>query len=115
VRGFGPGFSAPLELIAQIHSPADTAAFTHVVDAVSHTHGVAGITPTHILPAAHGHPAVAVALAYPTGSPQNASTSDLITHLRGSVIPRAVHGTSPTVYVGGQTALADDQAAQLQS
>jgi RND superfamily putative drug exporter len=115
VRGFGPGFSGPLELIAQIHSPADTVAFAHVADAVSHTHGVAAITPTHILPAGHGHPAVAVALAYPTGSPQDASTSDLITHLRGTVIPRAVHGTSPTVYVGGQTALADDQAAQLQS
>ncbi len=56
-----------------------------------------------------------MAQAYPTGSPQDASTSDLITHLRGTVIPRAVHGTSPTVYVGGQTALADDMATQLTS
>jgi len=31
------------------------------------------------------------------------------------VIPRAVRGASPTVYVGGQTALADDQAGQLSS
>jgi RND superfamily putative drug exporter len=31
------------------------------------------------------------------------------------VIPRAVHGSSPTVYVGGQTALADDEATQLAS
>ena len=62
-----------------------------------------------------GHPAVAVAEAYPTGSPQAASTSNLITQLRATVIPRAIHGGSTTVYVGGQTALADDQANQLSS
>jgi RND superfamily putative drug exporter len=56
-----------------------------------------------------------VAQAYPTGSPQDASTSNLITNLRNTVIPRAVHGTSTTVLVGGQTALADDQATQLSS
>jgi RND superfamily putative drug exporter len=115
VRGFGPGFSGPLELVAPINGTADTAAFAHVADAVSHTHGVAAITPTQILPAGPGHPAVAVAEAYPTGSPQDASTSNLITTLRSSVIPRAVHGTSATLYVGGQTALADDMASQLNS
>jgi RND superfamily putative drug exporter len=115
VRGFGPGFSGPLELVAPIHSASDQAAFANVVTAVSHTHGVAAITPTHILPAGPGHPAVAVADAYPTGSPQDASTSNLITQLRSTVIPRALHGSGATVYVGGQTALADDQAAQLSS
>jgi RND superfamily putative drug exporter len=115
VRGFGPGFSGPLELVAPIHSQADKAVFANVVTAVSHTSGVAQVTGTKILPAGPGHPAVAVAQAYPTGSPQDASTSNLITHLRSSVIPAAVHGTSPTIYVGGQTALADDEAAQLSS
>jgi RND superfamily putative drug exporter len=115
VRGFGPGFSGPLELVAPIHNPSDKVAFAHVVAAVSHTHGVAAITPTHILPAGPGHPAVAVAQAYPTGSPQDASTSALITNLRSTVIPQAVHGSSPTVYVGGPTALADDFASQLSS
>jgi RND superfamily putative drug exporter len=115
VRGFGPGFSGPLELVAPIHAAGDKVAFAEVVTAASHTHGVAGVTPTTILPAGRGHPAVAVAQVYPTGSPQDASTSKLITNLRNTVIPRAVHGTSPTVYVGGQTALADDQATQLAS
>jgi RND superfamily putative drug exporter len=115
VRGFGPGFSGPLELVAPIHDRSDKVAFAHVVAAVSHTHGVAAITPTHILPAGPGHPAVAVAQAYPTGSPQDASTSALITNLRSTVIPQAVHGSSPTVYVGGPTALADDFASQLSS
>jgi RND superfamily putative drug exporter len=115
VRGFGPGFSGPLELVAPIHSTSDTAGFAHVVATVSHTHGVAAVTPTEILPAGPGHPAVAVAEAYPTGSPQDASTSALITHLRRAVIPQAVHGTSAVVYVGGHTALTDDFAAQLNS
>jgi RND superfamily putative drug exporter len=115
VRGFGPGFSGPLELVAPVHSSADRTGFANVVTAVGHTRGVAGVTGTKILPAGPGHPAVAVAQAYPTGSPQDASTSSLITNLRDTVIPRAVHGTSPTIYVGGQTALADDQAAQLSS
>jgi RND superfamily putative drug exporter len=115
VRGFGPGFSGPLELVAPVHSSADRIAFAGVVTAVAHTPGVAAVTGTKILPAGPGHPAVAVAQAYPTGSPQDASTSNLITHLRGTVIPRAVHGTAPTVYVGGQTALADDEATQLAS
>jgi RND superfamily putative drug exporter len=56
-----------------------------------------------------------VAQAYPTGSPQDASTSALITQLRNTVIPQALRGTSPTVYVGGRTALTDDFAAQLNS
>jgi RND superfamily putative drug exporter len=115
VRGFGPGFSGPLELVAPLKSPGDKVVFANVVTAASHTPGVAGVTQTQILPAGSGHPAVAVAQVYPTGSPQDASTSNLITNLRNTVIPRAVHGTSPTVYVGGQTALAGDQAAQLSS
>jgi RND superfamily putative drug exporter len=115
VRGFGPGFSGPLELVARVHAPSDRVAFANVVTAASQTRGVAGVTPTQILPAGPGHPAVAVAQVYPTGSPQDASTSNLITTLRNTVIPRAVHGTSPTVYVGGQTALSDDEAAQLSS
>jgi RND superfamily putative drug exporter len=115
VRGFGPGFSGPLELVAPIHSTSDPAGFAHVVAAVSHTDGVAAITPIQILPAGPGHPAVALAQAYPTGSPQDASTSELITQLRSTVIPHAVHRTSVIVYVGGQTALTDDFATQLNS
>jgi RND superfamily putative drug exporter len=113
VRGFGPGFSGPLELVAPVHSTSDRIAFANVVTAVGHTSGVAQVTGTKILPAGPGHAAVAVAEAYPTGSPQDASTSNLITNLRDSVIPTALRGTSPTIYVGGQTALAQDEAAQL--
>jgi RND superfamily putative drug exporter len=115
VRGFGPGFSGPLELVAPVQSSGQTATFSHVVDAAAHTPGVAAVSPPQLLPAGPGHPGVAVAQVYPTGSPQDASTSKLVTTLRNSVIPGAVAGRQMTVYVGGQTALADDYAAQLES
>ena len=115
VRGFGPGFSGPLELVAPIHSASDRAAFGQVVNAVGHTGDVVRVAPPHTLPAGPGHAAVDVALAYPAGSPQDASTSNLITTLRGRVIPQALRDASTRVYVGGQTAIADDQASVLSS
>ena len=45
----------------------------------------------------------AVIVVYPTTSPQAAQTASLVRHLRGVVIPPAVHGTGVTVLVGGVT------------
>ena len=115
VRGFGPGFSGPLELVAPVKASGQPATFSHVVAAVSHTPGVVAVSPPQLLPAGPGHPGVAVAQVYPAGSPQDASTSNLVTSLRNRVIPNATTGQSLTVYVGGQTALSDDYAAQLES
>jgi RND superfamily putative drug exporter len=114
-RGFGPGFSGPLELVAPINSASQRTTFAHVVAAASHTRGVAAGTAPEFLSAGAGRPVVGVAQLYPTGSPQDASTSNLITSLRRNVIPPALHGSYLPVYVGGQTALADDEAAQLSS
>jgi RND superfamily putative drug exporter len=113
--GFGPGFSGPLDLVAPIRSADQRTAFADVVKAAGRTPGVAGTTVPQFLPPGAGHPGVAVAQVLPTGSPQDASTSNLITTLRHQVIPTALHGRSATVYVGGQTALADDAAAKLSS
>jgi RND superfamily putative drug exporter len=113
--GFGPGFAGPLQLVAPVTGPADQATFTTVYDAALHTPGVVtGVSP-HFFPAGPGHPAVAVAEVFPTGSPQSVSTSNLITYMRSSVIPTALHGQHLQVLVGGQTALADDFASQLSS
>jgi RND superfamily putative drug exporter len=114
VAGFGPGFSGPLELVSPIHSANQRTAFINVVKAASRTPDVAAVISPRFLPAGPGHPGLGVAQVFPTGSPQDASTSNLITTLRQHVIPDALHGRS-TVYVGGQTALADDEAAQLSS
>jgi len=115
VKGFGPGFSGPLELVAPVRAGGQPATFGRVVAAAGHTPGVAAVTGPRLLPAGPGHPGIAVAQVYPTASPQDASTSNLITTLRSSVIPKAIAGQNLTVYVGGQTALANDYAAQLES
>ncbi len=112
-QGFGPGFAGPLQLVAETHSAADQAAFATVVAEAGHTAGVVTATPVQDIPAGPGHPAVAVAELIPTGGPQDASTSQLITHLRDTVIPTSLHGSQLQVLVGGQTALADDFASQL--
>jgi RND superfamily putative drug exporter len=114
-QGFGPGFSGPLQLVSPVSSAADQAAFTTVVSASGHTPGVAAVTPPQFLPPGPGHSGVGVADVYPTGSPQDQSTSDLLTNLRTTVIPKASATSHLTVYVGGQTAAAADEAAQLSS
>ncbi|HWM99132.1 MAG TPA: efflux RND transporter permease subunit, partial [Streptosporangiaceae bacterium] len=115
VHGFGPGFSGPLQLVAPLHSPADRATFGSVVTAASHTPGVVTTVGPEYFPAGPGHPAVALAEVYPTGSPQAVSTTNLITDLRNNVIPAALHGQHLQVLVGGQTALGIDLANQLSS
>jgi RND superfamily putative drug exporter len=114
VSGFGPGFSGPLQLVAQINGPADQATFAKVVAAAGSTSGVVATVGPQYIPAGPSHPAVALADVYPNSSPQDASTSALIAHLRSGVIPQAVSGNpSLHVMVGGQTAYADDVARQL--
>ncbi len=115
VHGFGPGFSGPLQLVAPLTSPADRATFGSVVTAASHTPGVVTTVGPEYFPAGPGHPAVALAEVYPTGSPQAQSTTNLITDLRNNVIPAALHGQHLQVLVGGQTALGIDVAGQLSS
>jgi RND superfamily putative drug exporter len=114
-RGFGPGFSGPLQLVSPINSPADQTAFASVTAAAGHTSGVVGVSQATYFPAGPGHPAVAVAQVLPAGSPQAKSTSQLITRLRTTVIPQTTRNTHLTVLVGGQTALGNDFAAQLSS
>jgi RND superfamily putative drug exporter len=104
-KGFGPGYNGPLELVAQIRSQADVAAFTKAERAVASTPGVVGATGVHVLRPGGDHPTVAIASVYPKGSPQAASTSDLLSRVRDQVIPAATRGTGLTVLVGGTTAI----------
>jgi RND superfamily putative drug exporter len=114
-QGFGPGFSGPLQLVSPIASPADQATFAAVTAAVGRASGVVGASQPTFFPAGPGHPAVGVSEVLPVGSPQAKTTSQLITRLRTTVIPQATQGSYLTVYVGGQTALSNDFAAQLSS
>jgi RND superfamily putative drug exporter len=113
-KGFGPGYNGPLQLVAQVDGAAQQAAFAKVATAVAHTEGVVRVTPTTIIPGQGGQAGVALADVYPTGSPQDASTTTLMHHLRDQVVPDA-SGAGVQVLVGGQTAIFDDFATVLSS
>ncbi|HEX8976471.1 MAG TPA: MMPL family transporter [Solirubrobacteraceae bacterium] len=114
-KGFGPGYNGPLQLVAQINSPAQLAAFNRTRTAVADTRGVAGATPVTVLAPGHGRPTVAIARVYPRSSPQATSTTDLLNRVRSSVIPAATRGTGLRVLVGGTTAIFEDFSHILSS
>jgi putative drug exporter of the RND superfamily len=107
-KGFGPGYNGPLELVAQIKSEGDLATFKKTEQAVAATPGVVGSTGVTVIGGESGRPKVAIANVYPKGSPQDASTTDLLNHVRNTVIPAATHGSGLTVLVGGTTAIFED-------
>jgi len=106
-KGFGPGFNGPLLLVAQANSAGQQQQFKQVLTAVGHTRNVVSVSPATVVGGG-----VATAQVFPKGSPQAASTSDLLTTLRTRVIPAAsqhrVH-----VLVGGQTAVFADFSTVL--
>jgi putative drug exporter of the RND superfamily len=110
-EGFGPGFNGPLQLVATIETPADKVAFAKLAVTLKDTPGVASVT-AYPTPAGSS---VGIIQVVPTTAPQDKATSDLIVHLRDTVIPAATEGTTMKVYVGGLTAIFDDFADVLTS
>ena len=110
-RGFGPGFNGPFQLVATVNGRDDVAAFQRVVQATAKAPGVVAVTPPRVSPSG----TAAVALLYPSTSPQARATTDLLKTLRHSVIPRAQSGSDIHVLVGGTTAGQQDFATVLSS
>jgi RND superfamily putative drug exporter len=109
--GFGSGFTGPLTVAATLPVPPDTAILGHLASSIRSDPGVASVTPPQVSPAG----TAAVLQVYPATAPQSAATSDLVSQLRGTIIPRATAGTGVTAYVGGPTATYIDLAALLGS
>jgi RND superfamily putative drug exporter len=107
-KGFGPGYNGPLQLVAQVNGPAQQRAFLRGQRAVANTPGVVGSTPERFIRTAGGASAVALADVYPKGSPQDASTADLLHKVRSQVVPGATRGTGVHLLVAGNTAIFDD-------
>ena len=114
-KGFGPGFNGPLELVSVVHSQADKDVIEKVATDVQHTPGVVDkpIVPIYFPSQTGDGSEVALMIAYPTTSPQDAATTNLIYHLRDEVIPNAVGDSGVKVLVGGDTAIFVDFAHVL--
>jgi len=124
-KGFGQGFNGPLLVVAKTPNSSSEAARQGVATptppggaaasveelrtAVAQTPGVAAVAPAKINPAGE----VATLTVYPQSSPQAYATTQLVSHLRHTVIPPLAARTGMTVYVGGVTAGAVDFATTL--
>ena len=113
-KGFGPGYNGPLMLVAVVPQKPDPV-ITKVVDAVAKQPGVVDSplpTPLYI-PSKTGNGYVVLTNVYPTTSPQDAATTNLVNHLRDTVVPQAVGNSGVNVLVGGTTAIYIDFANVL--
>lgn len=114
-QGFGPGYNGPLQLVAEVNGTRQKQAFAKVVDAAKQTRGVKNVTAPVTLTGGHSGATVETADVFPTGSPQAASTSTLLSSLRQTVVPGVTRGSGLNVLIGGQTAIFTDFASVLTS
>ena len=103
-KGFGPGYSGPLMLVASIPKGADASVITQLDSVISADADVAQVTPPFITP---DH-LLGIITVYSKSSPQSAATSDLITRLRQHTIPSVMANSPIHVYVGGAVAIFAD-------
>jgi putative drug exporter of the RND superfamily len=103
-EGFGPGFNGPLLLAADIDGPEQVEALGRLGETLGQTEGIAAVTP----PLVNESGDAAVMTAFPTTSPQEEATTELVGELRDDVIPEVTEGSGLDVLVGGQTAAVVD-------
>jgi RND superfamily putative drug exporter len=131
-EGFGKGFNGPLLVVAQLPRPeaakssgssnSSQASETRQSEAgvgardlqslraaIAGAPEVAAVAPAKLNPSGD----VATISVYPTSSPQEYATTQLVSHLRERVIPPVASPTGMHVYVGGITAGAVDFASLL--
>ncbi len=108
-EGFGPGANGPLVIAAELPNPAAKADIERLASQLEEEPGVAFVSPARFNAAG----TAAILTVIPTTSPQDEATSDLVDHLRGTVIPQAVGGSGVTVLVGGVNAALEDQSEYI--
>jgi uncharacterized membrane protein YdfJ with MMPL/SSD domain len=97
-RGFGPGFDAPLIVVASLPSPgASTAALS---SAIRSTPGVARVTP--VVVSRDGQ--AAMMIAYPGTGEQDPATNALVNTIRDRVLPHVTADTGLRSYLTGPNA-----------
>jgi RND superfamily putative drug exporter len=107
-EGFGPGFNGPLLLAAETPSgAADVAVLQELSETLRDTPGVASASPP--IPNAAGD--AAIIQVFPTTSPQDEATSELVDLLRDNVVPAATSGSTAVVETGGLPAIVEDFSA----
>jgi RND superfamily putative drug exporter len=103
-EGFGPGFNGPFVMVASLPGKGEDQALVQLKQRLEGEEGVAATTPISLNPAEN----TGVFQVYPTTSPQSADTTDLLDHIRGTVIPPIEAKTGAQLHVGGVNAIFED-------
>ena len=99
-EGFGPGFNGPFLIAAELPGgQSDFQALEGLSATLNETPGVALAGP----PIPNGDGSAAIMRVFPTTSPQDEATTDLVHQLRDDVIPQAIEGSTAHVALGGLT------------
>jgi len=120
--GFGPGFNGPLLVTASFDGAPDQASVMSLSEALGETDGVAqvvGPVPNNIhpgyQPAEYTEAEAVLFRVFPTTSPQDRRTTELLERLRERTIPEATDGTAidGNVHVTGNVAINADFTTYL--
>jgi RND superfamily putative drug exporter len=103
-KGFGPGFNGPLQVVASLPRPNDTAVLTSIASALRATSDVASVSAARVSPQG----LTAVFNVYPRSAPQALATTELVRTLRERTLPRLAASTATTLLVGGTNAITID-------
>jgi RND superfamily putative drug exporter len=130
-EGFGPGVNGPFLVVADLSEATSPEAYGQIIAGLAQTEGVAGTSPSaEVLPilgklsqaaaenaqaegAAEPQTIQAIAV-YPTTSPQDEATTELLERLRTETNPALQESTGAKLYVGGTQAITSDFTTVLQ-
>ncbi|MEV4008107.1 MMPL family transporter [Actinomadura sp. NPDC049753] len=108
-EGFGPGFNGPLLLVTDGGRQGPTDAAHAASRALAGTPGVRAVSPPQ--PSTDGR--IATVTVFATTSPQDERTAELLSRLRGDVLPAVSARTGARFALGGATAAAEDYSAKV--
>ena len=108
-EGFGPGANGPLVIAAELPNPGAKADLERLASQLREEPGIAYVPPARF----NGNDTAAIVTVIPSTSPQDEATSELVDHLRGTVIPDALGDSGVTALVGGVNAALEDQSEYI--
>ncbi len=108
-EGFGPGANGPLVIAAELPDPGARSAVNGLATQLREDPGVAYVA----TPRFNSQDTAAILTVIPTTSPQDGATSDLVDHLRHTVIPGALAGSGVVTKLGGVTPALEDQSEYI--
>ncbi len=108
-EGFGPGANGPLVIAAELPDQGSRSTVDNLTTQLREDPGVAYVAP----PRFNSAGTAAIVTVIPTTSPQDAATTDLVDHLRHTVIPDALEGSAVVTKLGGVTPALEDQSKYI--